>query len=121
MTQASASSARKRVGLGPSGSSALRSTQPVGHSRRAARGGVPLALVPALSERRRAENRQSIGLRAELRCECAIPSCQETFPATADNHRGTADRFIVAPAHLNGGTPIKVADRFFVISEKGRL
>jgi hypothetical protein len=121
MTQAPASSARKRVGLGPSGSSALPSTQPAGLNRRAARGGAPLALVPALSERRRAENRQTIGLRAELRCECAIPSCRETFPAAADNHRGTADRFIVAPAHLNGGTPIKVADRFFVISKKERL
>jgi hypothetical protein len=80
-----------------------------------------LALVPALSERRRAENRQKIGVVAELRCECAIPNCRETFPAAADNHRGAADRFIVAPVHLNGGTPVRVADRFFVISKKERL
>jgi hypothetical protein len=100
----------------------LPSTQPVDINRRAARGGAPLALVPALSERRRAENQKTIGLlRAELRCECAIPNCRETFPAAADNHRGTADRFIVAPAHVNGGTPVKVADRFFVISKKERL
>jgi hypothetical protein len=83
MTQAPASSARKRVGLGPSGSSALPSTQPAGLNRRAACGGAPLALVPALSERRRAENRQKIGVVAELRCECAIPNCQETSPAGA--------------------------------------
>jgi hypothetical protein len=80
-----------------------------------------LALVPALSERRRTENQQNLGLVTELRCECAIPGCRETFPAVADNHRGTPDRFIVAPAHVNGGTPIKVADRFFVISKKERL
>jgi hypothetical protein len=80
-----------------------------------------LALVPALSERRRAENRQKIGVVAELRCECAVPSCRETLPAAADSHRGAADRFIVASAHLNGGTPVRVADRFFVVSAKERL
>jgi hypothetical protein len=71
--------------------------------------------VPALAERRRAENRQNLGFVSELRCECAIPACRETFPAVADIHRGTADCFIIAPAHLNGDTPVKVADRFFVI------
>jgi hypothetical protein len=120
MTQAPAS-ARTRVGLGPSGSSASRPTQLAGLDRRAARGGPPLALVPALSERRRRENRQNLGLVTELRCERAIPNCRETFPAAADNHRGTADRYIVAPAHLNGGTPVRVADRFFVISNRENL
>lgn len=115
MTQASASSIRKRVGLGLSGSYGLPSMQPVALNRQAARRGAPLALVPALSGRRREENRQNIGLVPELRCECAIPNCRETFPAMADNHRGTRDRYIVAPAHFNGGTPVKVADRFFVI------
>ena len=119
MTQAPAS-ARTRVGLGLSVPIPLRPTRPAGPNRRAAFGGPPLALVPALSERRRAENRQSLGLVTELRCECALPGCRETFPAAADHHRGTADRFIVAPAHVNGGTPVKVADRFFVISRRER-
>jgi hypothetical protein len=79
-----------------------------------------LALAPTLSESRRAENRRNFGLVDELRCECAVPSCGETVPAAADYHRGTADRYIVAPAHLNGGTPVRVADRFFVISHKER-
>jgi hypothetical protein len=73
--------------------------------------------VPALSELRRARNRQNIGLIAELRCECAVPSCRETFPAVADGHR-RADCSIVAPAHLNGDTAVRVADRFFVIEPR---
>jgi hypothetical protein len=52
----------------------LAPTQPVGLNRPPALGGAPLALVPALSERPRAENRQKIGVVAELRCEGAIPN-----------------------------------------------
>jgi hypothetical protein len=121
MTHAPASSARTRVGLGQPAPSAARATHIADLNRRAARGGNPLALVSALRERRRAENRQNFGRIAELRCECAFPTCRETFPAAADYHRGAGDRYIVAPAHYNGGTPIKVADRFFVISNKERL
>jgi DNA-binding NarL/FixJ family response regulator len=115
--QRSASQQRARH---PFVSSGLRPAGPAGGNRRATHRGPPLALVPALSERRRAENQQNLGLVSELRCECEIPDCRETFPAAADRHRGTADRFIVAPAHLNGGTPVKVADRFFVINESLR-
>ena len=121
MTQAPASSVGTRVRLDPFVSSASRPAEPAGLDRRAAHGRPFLALVPALSERRRAENRQNLGLVDELRCECATPGCRETFPAAADRHRGDADRFIVAPAHLNGGTAVKVADRFFVISSPLRL
>jgi len=102
MTQAPASSVGKRVGLDSFGPSVWRATEP--------------ALAPTLSKRRRAENRKNVGFVAELRCECAISGCRETFPAAADIHRGRADHFIVAPAHHNGGAPVKVADRFFVIS-----
>ena len=75
----------------------------------------PTTALSALSELRRAKNRKNHGLVAELRCECATPTCRETFPATAVRHRGTPDRFIVAPGHLNGDRAVKVADRFFVI------
>jgi len=122
MTQAPASSVGKRVGLAlaPFVSSASHPKETARLGRRAARAEKPLALAPTLSERRRAENQQNRGLAAERRCECAIPRCRKTFPAAADIHRGTADRFIVAPTHLNGRTPIKVADQFFVTSSKER-
>jgi len=120
MTQAPASSIGKRVGLDPFGSSAWRRIDPATVNRRTARGGSRLTLVPALSESRRAENQRNLGLVTELRCECAIPGCRKRFPAAADHHRGKADCFIVAPTHLNSGTPVKVADRFFVISSSKR-
>ena len=50
--------------------------------------------------------------------ECAVARCRETVPAAAEFHRGTADCYIVTPTHFNGGTPVRVADRFFVISKK---
>jgi hypothetical protein len=77
----------------------------------------PTAVSP-VSELRRAGNRTNPGRLTELGCECATPSCREPFPATAARHRGTADRFIVAPAHLNGDTAIRVADRFIVIEPR---
>jgi hypothetical protein len=76
------------------------------------------AAVSALSEMRREGNRKNLGRITELSCECATPSCSETFPAGAVSHRGTADRFIVAPAHLNGDTAVRVADRFIVIEPR---
>ena len=106
MTRARASSAGTRVGLDPFASSARRPKL--------------LAVVPALSERRRTDNRRSLGLVSDLRCECTLAGCRETVPAAADAYRGTTDCFIVAPAHLNGDTPLRVADHFFVISRSER-
>ena len=51
----------------------------------------------------------------ELRCECGQPNCRGTVPAVAETHRGTAEHFIVTPAHLNGGVVARAADRFFVV------
>lgn len=70
------------------------------------------------SEARRAWNREHIGAVSELLCECALPDCRGTVPAVADTHRGNAERFIVMPAHLDGGVVAKAADRFFVV-ERG--
>jgi hypothetical protein len=118
MTQAPASSARTRVGLGQPAPTVTRARHAASLNGRAARGGNPLALVSALRETRRAENKRNLGLVTELRCECAIPNCRQTYPAAANYHRGAGDRFIVAPGHYNGATPVKVADRFFVITNK---
>ncbi len=68
-----------------------------------------------LGESRRAWNRDRIGLLTDLLCECTRPSCRETVPALAEAHRRMADQFAVAPAHLDGGIVVRVADRFFVI------
>jgi len=118
MTQAPASSVRKRAGKDPFVPDAWRPMQGARLATRAPRCVIRSAAVPTLSELRRARNRQNIGLIAELRCECTVPSCGETFPAAADGHRGGAERFIVVPAHLNGDTAVKVADRFFVIEAR---
>ncbi len=115
MTYAPTSADRTPARLASPVPDAARATRAAGRNRRAGSG-----LVPALRESRRRDNRRNRGLVAELRCECAIPSCRETLPAAANYHRGTADRYIVAPAHLNGGTPVRVADRFFVISNPAR-
>jgi len=40
------------------------------------------------------------------------------LPAAAEAHRGTADRFIVSPAHINGGVVVKAADRFFIVEQR---
>lgn len=117
MTRARSSSVERRIGLDPFVPSAWRPEQ-VGLDRRVDRGDPPSAFPPALNERRRAENRKRLGLVAEL--HCAIPSCRATFPAFAYGHRGTEDCFIVVPAHLNGDTAVKVADRFFVVSSRQR-
>ena len=68
-----------------------------------------------VSELRRADNRERIGLVAELQCECAHPNCRDTVPAVAERHRGIAERFVVMPAHFDGGVVVRAADRFFVV------
>jgi len=69
----------------------------------------------ALSEARRAGNRARLDAVRELRCECTVSNCSELLPAAAAIHRQAADQFIVAPAHFDGCTVIRAADRFFVI------
>jgi len=63
----------------------------------------------------RADNRERVGLVAELRCECGRPNCTETVPAVAEAHRGIGGRFVVVPAHFNDGVVVRAADRFFVV------
>jgi hypothetical protein len=69
----------------------------------------------ALSEARRAWNRERIALVSDLRCECTRPSCRDRVPAVAEMHRREADQFVVAPAHSDGVFVVRVADRFFVV------
>jgi hypothetical protein len=73
----------------------------------------------ALSEARRAWNRDRIGLVSDLRCECTKPSCRGRVPAVAETHRRVADQFVVAPAHFDGGVVVRAADRFFVVELRG--
>ena len=73
----------------------------------------------AVSEARRARNLERIGLVFELRCECARPNCRDTVPAVAEAHRGMADRFVIVPAHFNGGVVMRAADQFFVVDGRG--
>jgi hypothetical protein len=115
MTQAQASSARTRVGLGPSVPTAPREIHPAALKRQAVGRAGSLALSPLLSEKRREENRRHSDADGDLLCECGIPNCRETVPAVAAYHRGTKDCFIVTPNHVNGDTPVGVADQFFVI------
>jgi hypothetical protein len=68
----------------------------------------------------RAWNRERIGRICELRCECGQPTCTATVPAVAETHRGSADRFVVTPAHFRGGVVLRAADRFFVVDSGGR-
>ena len=58
MTQAQASSARTRVGLGPSVPTAPREIHPAALKRQAVGRAGSLALSPLLSEKRREENRR---------------------------------------------------------------
>jgi hypothetical protein len=83
-----------------------------------------LARSQSLAPARRAGNLERRGFVTRLRCECALPSCRETFPAGAESNRGTAERFIVVPAHLGAivtlanlydATVVRAADRFFVV------
>lgn len=69
----------------------------------------------ALSEARRAWNRDRIGLLAALRCECPHPACTGTVPVVAEVHRRMPDQFLVAPDHHDGGDVVKAADKFFVV------
>ena len=69
----------------------------------------------ALSEARRAWNRDRSALVSDLRCECTRPSCRGRVPAVAESHRRGADQFVVAPAHFDDGVVVRAADRFFVV------
>jgi hypothetical protein len=118
MTQAPESSVRNHVVQDTFVPDVRRPMRPARVARRASHRADRSAAVPALSELRRARNGQNTGLIAELRCECAVPSCRETLPAAAAAYRGRPERFIVTPAHFNGDTAVKVADRFFVIERR---
>jgi len=37
------------------------------------------------------------------------------LPAVAETHRGSVERFVVTPAHFEGGVVVRAADRFFVV------
>jgi hypothetical protein len=87
-----------------------------------------LARGPSLAPARRAGNVERRGFLTRLRCECALPSCRETVPAGAESYRGTAERFIVVPAHLGAivtpanlddATVVRAADQFFVVELDG--
>ena len=71
------------------------------------------------SESRRAGNRERIGLGSELRCECTRPNCRDMVPAVAETQRGISQRFVVTPAHFEGGVVVRAADRFFVVEPGG--
>jgi hypothetical protein len=68
-----------------------------------------------LAKARRAGNLERAGFVGEFHCECDRTSCQNSFPASAEFHRGNPGRFIVVPYHYAGGTVVRVADRFFVV------
>ena len=80
-----------------------------------------LARGPSLAPARRAGNVERRDFVTRLRCECALPSCRETFPAVAESYRGTAERFIVVTPqlkfaeNLDDATVVRAADRFFVV------
>ena len=68
-----------------------------------------------LAQARRAGNLERAGFVSEFHCECDQTSCQHSFPAFAEAHRGKSERFIVAPYHYDVGTVVRVADHFFVV------
>ena len=72
----------------------------------------------ALSEARRAWNRDRIGLVPVLRCECARSSCRDRVPSVADTHRKAPGQFVVTPAHFEWGVVVRAADRFFVVEPR---
>jgi hypothetical protein len=74
----------------------------------------------ALSEARRAGNRDRIGLVSDLRCECMRPRCRRTVPAVAETYRTLPDQFVVAPNDFVGGLVVKAADRFFIVELHGQ-
>jgi len=57
----------------------------------------------------------------ELRCECGRSNCRETLPSVAETFRGTADRLLVSPTHVNGEVVVRAADRFFVVERAEHL
>jgi len=69
----------------------------------------------AVRNARRAGNLGDGAFLDDLRCECARPDCEASFPAGAETHRRHPERFIITPDHLAGETVIAAADRFFVV------
>jgi hypothetical protein len=84
----------------------------------------PGPMVPrsafALRDARRTGNREGGASREQLRCECARPDCQASFPALAEAHRRDPGRFIIAPDHFAGESVVAAADRFFVVEPQVR-
>jgi hypothetical protein len=82
------------------------------------------AMVPrtafAVRNARRAENLGDGAFLDDLKCECARPYCEATFPAGAEAHRRYPERFIITPDHLAGETVVAAADRFFVVEQQVR-
>jgi hypothetical protein len=74
----------------------------------------------AVRNARRAENLGDGAFLDDLKCECARPDCEATFPAGAEVHRRRPERFIITPDHLAGETVIAAADRFFVVEQQVR-
>ncbi len=75
----------------------------------------------AVRNARRAGNVGDGAFLDDLRCECARPDCEATFPAGAEVHRRYPERFIIAPGHhLVGETVVAAADRFFVVEQQER-
>ena len=109
----------RRRGLDHAGSRVSRPGRREARGSAAAREGLRPRPGRGVSEARRAWNGEHIGVVSELRCECAQPNCTDTVPAVAETHRGTAERFIVLPAHLIGGVVVRAADRFFVVEPAG--
>jgi len=109
----------RREGMGRSGPRVKRPRRIDRAGPAASREWLRSGPVLTVSEARRAGNRERIGVIGELRCECARPSCRDTVPAAAETHRGIAERFVVMPAHFDGGVVVRAADRFFVVELGG--
>jgi hypothetical protein len=114
MVEVSAGALPRRGGAVRDTASVVRPGPPSTDSNLAAREWIRSSPL-ALSEARRAWNRDRIGLVSGLRCECTSPSCRGRVPAVAETHRWAADQFVVAPAHFDGGVVVRAADRFFVV------
>jgi len=109
----------RRGGTGRTGRPVAHSSQQGGALLSQSRERLRADLALPVSESRRARNRERIALASELRCECAQPNCRDMLPAVAETHRGIAERFVVTPAHFEGGVVVRAADRFFIVEPSG--
>ncbi len=112
--------AHKRAGRYRTGSGVVHPGPPAGFVLGAAPARMRWGSALAVSEARRAWNRDRIGLVSDLRCECTRLSCRDKVPAVAETHRRVADQLVVVPAHFDGGVVVRAADRFFVVESGGR-